>query len=472
VVHVRAVERWIPLILAVLFTTPLGCNCSKMRSTGTPDAALVSDASSDEGKAEPKAALFCAAEKDGALFVLGTDSGHNEEDDSGIDVPFGINVGQAMGYEGGFAVSAIDGRAGRSHAVLAVMGKNAQNGKKLDLGRVYGDPDPPHIAGDSRNLVLALADMDAAGRTLRLLRVEDPSGTARLTRGGEISVAENTSTTFSVAVNGDHGIVAWEDVGKKAEFGQIAFSHFLVQNLALPKKASIASSGKSDADSPQVVSREGGFWLGWVQSMPAKPADRVSKRSGSTPQSRGEAKNTGGEEPAAPAVDIGLREVYLSALDSEGRPLSRPIRVTETPVHAVAYEMATLGDSSALLAWRDDDTSPGVESQIVHLARVGLDGHVERFRVEDETIGVGEPQLLTDSSAPPEDRVWLTVGNTGERVSLVRLLGNGSPVLPIIEDADWGIANPLVRFGGVLLVARQRAGSVDLEPLRCSFGKR
>ncbi len=470
-VNVSAVERWIPLISAVVLTAPLGCNCSKTSSRATPDAALIVSPT-DAGRTEAKAALLCAAGKDGAVFILGTDKGHGEEDDSGIDVPFGINVGQAMGYDGGFAVTAIDGHAGKIHAVLAVMGQNAQNGKKLDLGQVYGDPDPPHIVGDSRNLVLALADMDAAGRTLRLLRVDDPAGAAKLARGGEISVAQNSSTTFSIAVNGEHGILTWEEAEKKTELGQVAFSHFLVSNLALPKKPAVASNGKSDAESPQVVAREGGFWLGWVQSLPSKPAEHAVKKSGAPAANRGDSKNAAREEPALPAVDIGVRELYVSALDVEGRALSKPIRVTENPVHAVTYEMATLGDSSALLAWRDDDTSPGVESQVVHLARVGLDGHVEHFRLEDESIGVGEPQLLTDSSAAPDDRVWLTVGNTGEKVSLVKLLANGSPVLPIIDDTDWGVANPLVRFGGALLVARPRAGSVDIEPLRCTFGKR
>ena len=349
------------------------------------------------------------------------------------------------------------------------MGRSGENGKKIDLGRVYGDADPPHIAGDSRNLVLALADMDAAGRTLRLLRVEEPSGAARLVRGAEISVAENSSTSFSIATQGEHGIVAWQDTDRKTGVGLVAFSQFSVEGLSFGRKPTIASSGKSDAESPQVVSRDGGFWLGWVQSVPSKRVERGAK--GNAP-SRGEANKPAPDEPGLPAVELGVRELYITAIDNEGRAVAKPLRVTETPVHAVTYEMATLGDSSALFAWRDDDTSPGVESQVVHVARVGLDGHVERFRMEDESMGVGAPQLLVDSTANAEERVWLAIGNTGERVSLVKLEANGSPLPPIIEDADGGVANPLVRFGGVLLVARPRAGSVDLEPLRCRFGKR
>jgi len=206
-----------------------------------------------------------------------------------------------------------------------------------------------------------------------------------------------------------------------------------------------------------------------VQSVPSKPPPRGAK--GNAP-SRGEVNKPALDEPGLPAVELGARELYVTAIDIEGRAISKPLRVTEGPVRAVTYEIATLGDSSALFAWRDDDTSPGVESQVVHVARVGLDGHVERFRMEDESIGVGAPQLLVDSTANAEDRVWLAIGNTGERVSLVKLEANGNPVPPIIEDADWGVANPLVRFAGELLVARPRAGGVDLAPLRCKFGKR
>jgi hypothetical protein len=100
---------------------------------------------------------------------------------------------------------------------------------------------------------------------------------------------------------------------------------------------------------------------------------------------------------------------------------------------------------------------------------VGLDGHTEKFRVEDESIGVGAPQLLVDPEVEAKDRVWLAVGNTGEKVSLARLLPTGQPGSTIVSDADLGIANPLVRAGGTMLVARQRGQSVDLEPLRCQF---
>ena len=465
-------DRWFSLSLALVLGIPLGCNCSKHRSGGADGPVAVdTDAGLVGNGVEAKPALLCTAARNGAVFALGTETGPADEDDSGLDVPFGINIGQAVGFDGGFAIAAVDGRAGKSHAILALMGKEAQNAKKLDLGRVRGDADPPHIAGDSRNLLVALADMDAAGRTLRLLRVEDPLGAAKVVKSEALSVTENSATTFSLALNGEQGIVVWEQSDKKTELGQIALAHFQLQTLALPAKPMVYSGGKSDAESPQVVSRQGGFWLGWVQTTPQKATERVQKFAPS-PASKGGEKRGTPDDTALPAVDLGFRDLYVNSLDLEGRAVSKALRVTEGASHAVTYEMSTLSDGSAVLAWRDDDTSPGVQSQVIHLARVGLDGQVERFRIEDESIGVGEPQLLVDPTLGNDEHAWLAMGNTGEKVSFVKLQPSANPVMPIIDDSELGVAYPLSRFGGVLLVARQRGAGVDLEPLLCRFGKR
>jgi hypothetical protein len=424
------------------------------------------DAGQSVSPFETRFAFNCNAVNRGALFSLGSTASSQDEDDSGLDIPFGINVGQAVGYTGGFAVSAIDGRGGKSIAFLALLGADAQNGRKIELGRVYGDADPPRIAGDARTLVAVLADMDAAGRTLRLMRVEEPATLAKITRGAEVSVSQNSSTVFSVAVNANRGILVWDEPEKSSRNGQIVMAPFSVQSLILPNKNSILSSRDSDAESPQIAARTGGFWAAWVQS---SYASVDSKGRHKAPSMKNNRSRSADDEPAPPAVELGARDLYVSALDLEGRAIAKPLRVTEGISHVVAYDMASLDSGVALLTWRDDDTSPGVESQVAHIARVALDGHIEKYRIEDESIGVGSPQWLVDPEAPATDRAWLAVGNTGERVSLARLLPTGQPTTVMVSDADLGTANPLVRFAGTLLVARQRGQGVDLEPLRCQF---
>jgi hypothetical protein len=404
----------------------------------------------------------------GALVALGSAGGAEDDDDSGLDIPFGVNVGQAVGYEGGFAVSAIDASGKRSNAVLALLGPDAQNSKRIDLGRVYGDADPPRIAGNAGSLVVALADMDAAGRTLRLVRVDDPATSAKVTRGPELSVPQNPSTVFSVAVNANRGIMVWDEPEKVTEKGQILAVPFLLQTLASSQKTVILSGRNDDAESPQAIQRPGGYWAAWVQS--GEPGNVAAKSKPHKPEfARSDKLAVLDTDNNLPAVELGTSDLTVTALDLEGRAIGKPLRATEGKSHVVVYDLAVIEDGSALLAWRDDETSPGVESQVVHLARIGLDGHVERFRIEDDSIGVGAPQLLFDPKEEPDDRAWLAVGNTGERVSLVRLQRNGTPTSAVVGNADLGVANPLVRFGGVLLVARQRGKGVDLEPLRCQW---
>src|ERR1700690_3752759 len=183
-----AVYRASNALLTVILGVAVGCNCSKSKSSGNPENAP-NQAGKDAGQSvnpfESQFPFRCNVVNGGAQFSMGSTRASEDEDDSGLDVPFGINVGQAVGYPGGFAVSAIDGGGGKSIAVLALLGADAQNGRKVELGRVYGDADPPRIAGDARTLVVVLADMDAAGRTLRLLRVEEPATLAKITRGTE-----------------------------------------------------------------------------------------------------------------------------------------------------------------------------------------------------------------------------------------------------------------------------------------------
>ena len=453
--------------LALIVGMLVGCNCSKNRWSGSPDQAQT--AADAAGASFASQLLFrCAPVIAGAQFALGSAQGPDDEDDSGLDVPFGINVGQAMGFEGGFVVSAIDGRGGKSHAILGILGPNAENGRRIDLGRVYGDADPPGIAGNARNLVAALADMDAAGRTLRLVRIDELATAAKVTSGTDVSVSLNPLTVFSIAVNSERGVVVWEEPDGRTEKGHIVAAPFAVQNLAMPKKPLVMSGRTADAESPRVVSRSGGFWLAWVQSGASKPSEAPAKR-GMPTAGKGSRRTSAEDEPMPPAVDLGTRDLYAVALDVEGHTIAKPLRVTEGASHVVAYDLAVLDDGTAILAWRDDDTSPGVESQVVHVGHMGLDGHVEHFRIEDDSIGVGAPQLLVDTAAGANDKVWLAVGNTGEKVSMARLQPNGNPTPMIVGDTDLGVSNPLVRFAGSLLVARQRGKDVDLEPLKCSF---
>lgn len=465
------VPRWSISTLFIVLGVTLGCTCTKNRSNDNPHndpESAATDAGQPANAPGRQKAFRCSAVNSQAVYALGFTGGAEDDDDSGLDVPFGINIGQAMGYEGGFAVSAIDASGKKNDAILALWGSDAKNARRIDLGRVFGDADPPRVAGNDRSLVAAVADLDAAGQTLRLVRVDEPAISARVVRGPEISASQSPFTVFSIAVNATRGIVVWDESGSVTEQGHIAAAPFAVQNLALPQKPLILSSRATTAESPQVVQRPGGFWAAWVQSPLAHNTLPHLKPRPPEPLKPDQTSNLDNDNNL-PAVELGVRELSVTALDMDGHAIGKPIKSTESASHIVAYDLAPLEDGSALLAWRDDENSPGVESQVVHLARVGLDGHVERFRLEDESIGVGAPQLLMDPKEGADNRAWLAVGDAGEKVSLVKLQPSGMPTSVVAGDAELGAANPLARFGGTLLVARQRGKGVELEQLRCQL---
>jgi hypothetical protein len=452
----RALRPW----LLVLACAAASCTCSKSRPHSEKET-KPGPASIDAGEPIVKPSPFRCQPNAGEAFTIGSTNGADEDDDSGIDLPFAVNVGDGLAIDGGYAVTAIDGRGGKSQALLALMSADAQQGRKIDLGRVYGDADPPRVAGNAERLVLAVADMDAAGRTLNLVRVDAPLKQPVVTRGSNIAVEGNPSTVFSLALNAAQGILVWDQQERKAEASEIMLAPFLVQTLALSAKPVVISGKRVDADSPRVLTRPGGYWAAWVQTAESATAKPTANRSHSADDpSRDDHLNL---------VEMGPRELRALLLDASGHPTGKPLRVAEGVAHVVAYDMTLLDDGAALFAWRDDDTAAGAESQVVHLARAGLDGHVEFFRIEDDAIGVGAPQLLIDSSAAPEDRAWLALVNTGERTSVIKLFPNGKPTGLVVGDADLGVANPLLRSQGRLLLVRQRGKGVDMEAIRCSL---
>ena len=449
--------------LSLLAALTVSCNCSKSRPRPSP-VNVQSVSLGDAGAAPWASATFeCAPIAQAEPLILGATGGVDEDDDSGVDVPFAINVGPGLGFEHGFAVTAIDGHGGRNQAVLALNNSETQSHRIVNLGRTYGDADPPRIVGNAERLVLAMADMDAAVRTLSLLSVSSPFSQPKITRGPEVSVVHNPSTVFSLALSGQQGVLVWDQTDGVTELSQIALVPFSLQTLALQGKPQIMSAMRADADSPNIIARPAGYWLAWVQPLDATTTASHSVSKTASPKQHPEAA----PDDNLKLIDMGQRVLHVMSLDAHGHANGKPIRVSEGSSHVVAYDLALLDDGAALFAWRDDDSAPGIESQIVRLARVGSDGHVENFRIEDESIGVGAPQLLMDPTAPSDSRVWLAIINTGDKTSMAKLGADGRPTGVVVGDANLGVASPVARYNGQLLVVRQRGRGVDVESLRC-----
>ncbi|HEX2882039.1 MAG TPA: hypothetical protein VHO25_21115, partial [Polyangiaceae bacterium] len=145
-------------IAAVLLAA--GCRCSDGASSS---AAAVSSAEASassgaaEGVAQPSCTLragqFSLSPTDGRT-VVATD----EED---LDLPFAVELGEAVRYRSGFAVTGLRAAQNGNQAVLAVLPRGLQGVRVVELGAVHGDVAPPRLAVSGDNLIAVVPEADA-----------------------------------------------------------------------------------------------------------------------------------------------------------------------------------------------------------------------------------------------------------------------------------------------------------------------
>ena len=132
------------------------------------------------------------------------------------------------------------------------------------LAKVHGDPDPPLVAADGEGTLVAVETSDAGGRVLELFRVlpnsEKPLHGAELTGIGEGGAA--------LAVGETSSIVVFSSAKDRA-------STLRAASVSAGAPRALAPSdlpGTSDAESPVLRARPGGFWLAWISEKPAADA--------------------------------------------------------------------------------------------------------------------------------------------------------------------------------------------------------
>ncbi len=391
----------------------------------------------------------CSLPAGAGSFTLGSPEPVSDEDEAQPPMPFGVTLGDAAAFDGGFAVGALRERGGQTQAAILLLDEAVAKGQLVELGRVYGDANPPKLVNVRNGLVVAVPDMDAGGRTLRIGQVTG-LGTRPVVewRG---TVPQGSDESEAVAMQSAEGQVlfAWDDTTKRGQ-GVIHTQILSLADRKLADRVATHRAEERDVELPDLAQRPGGFWLAFASRQhraadPAVPSDD------------------------APAYRVGCRGLQMLSLDRDGRALGHPIDVVPPTDHVVSYSMGALPDGSAVLAYRDDDTAPGAERGAILIARVRLDGSSERHHIEDETIGPGFPWVLEDPLATPEDRLWLVVAGAGEAPRLARLDQNGAPISPLLADDRGVMADPLARSQGGVLVARSRGKAVEFERIACTL---
>ncbi len=394
--------------------------------------------------------------------------GVSESDTDGIALPFSVELGAAVGTAHGFAVAGLRERGEGTGAFIALIDPDARAGRTLDLGPVHGDVDPPDLVTAGGDLVTLVPESDAGGRTLRLGRVRDTGKHADVTWGAQLPQRRGESQAAALAVSQAHGLVVWDEWVDTAGRGVVRASSFPLQDLSQAESPRLLSPETSDVEAPQVVGGARGYWVAWIShtayDLPDAGAARPARRQGR----RTEPEPIGSAEPSRSVVDLGQRWLEVARLDAGGKLANPPLVVTPRDAHVLVFQLSLAPNGNAWLAWRDDHTSPGVERGKVSLARVGVDGSIERNVVEDQRLGAGTPTLLVDA-APSRGGVpaWLALGAVDGETELAVLDQNarlGAPLQPAIGIRR---AEPLVLQAGRILLTRSRGKAAELSVVEC-----
>jgi hypothetical protein len=153
-------------------------------------------------------------------------------------------------------------------------------------------------------------------------------------------------------------------------------------------------------------------------------------------------------------------------LDADAKPMGSALAVSGKGSHVVGFDAAVTPDGVLALAFRDDDTTPGVEAGKLQLARVGFDGGIALGRIEDEDLSVGLPSLLRDPAAG--GRIWAAVRSASEATRVGVLAPTGLGLESLTGDALLSGAEVLAAGAGKLLVGRGRGRALELDVLECS----
>jgi hypothetical protein len=418
--------------------------------------------------------------------------GDTKDGDVEVDeeLPFSTTLGNAIALNDRYWVTAVDYRSRESHAVIAKIESSVDRGTTIDLGRVFGDAEPPRITVYGANALFVVPDSDAGGRTLKVGRLTPSPEKDRIEWIDSVLQGIDDSPVFSIATNQVTAVIAWDELDSTNRRGIVRFRAVVsstpstqVASTAQKSRLNTPSPSKRlkttsvpkselnvqstdidiDAEAPQLIPRASGFWLGYLVNEHRNQPERSAANASSSKRSSDE-KN---EE--RPVVELGKRGIQLLALDSSAKALGQPIVVTAPGAHVVAFEIKGTVDGGALVAYRDATSSPGVEEDLVELAEVHPDGTIARIRLEDERVGVGAPSLWASSKTKDEERVWLMVaGKTGEMQVMSHRMGEGRLSPPMTDPLLLG-AEPLLRDGATLLVSRAKGRAVEFERLECRF---
>lgn len=350
-----------------------------------------------------------------------------------------------------YAAAVLRSVEGGTRAALVLLPPTLEGARIVDLDRVHGDAPVPRVAASGGDLVIAVADTDASGGSLRLGHVA--AGMSTVAWGLDLHEGDDESKDFDLALAMKLGVLVWDDWSKKQGHGvirRLVFNKDATKEVAPP---GVVSPEADDAESPRAARRPAGFWLTWLSranTEPEKPSER--------------------DEPER-TLRPPERWVVVQQLDTAANALGEPLAITPKQGHVVGYDIGVAQDGTLLVVTRDGVPAIGVEGGIVKLTRVRADGSVTDEVLLDREVGAGMPSFLPSQDSKSANDLWLTLTNDEERTSLARFGAAGDWANRPQEEAALSDKTLIARIDEQLLVGQPDGRNLMLSLARCQFEK-
>lgn len=438
-------------IAAVLLAA--GCRCS----AGSSPSAAASAAAAPNGSAagattarcSPKPGQFSLSPTDGRTAPRSNEESRDEED---LDLPFAVELGDAVRFQSGFAITALRAAQSGNQAVLALLPAGLRGARVLELGSVHGDVAPPRLAASGDNLIAVVPEADASGQSLRVALVQPNAAAEQVRWGASVHDGEDESQVVEVAVSGARAALLWDDWDKAANHGVVKLATTGTQDVTTLSEPKVISTSSADAESPRIVGTSEGFWVAWAvndEALDKQPSDEQPSENSDAPKgtgAAGEVQDPRVEERTLFAVQRGID---LLKLDASGVPQGTPRRITPAGLRVTQFDLAVDQHGTAYIAWRAGASSLASEGGELGLLAIASNGNETRLPLAEMESGAGVPQLLFDAAA---GFGLLAVAQPAEEMALLKILPGSAAPLPI--EAALAQAAPVALAGQELLLVR------------------
>ncbi len=275
-----------------------------------------------------------------------------------------------------------------------------------------------------------------------------------MTWGAELSQGRDESMAIDLAASGERALVAWDETAGDA--AQIAVSSFRIADLGTATAARTVTAKGTEAESPRLVPRPGGFWLaylarGGVVRKPARPKEAID-----TVDDDEVDEESGGERIEASWIEV-------LPLDELGAATGGAARVTPREGTVLGFDLAPGADGGAVVAWRDDVSPTGGGGGTVRAAYVGPGGVGEARPLVDEDVDDGVPELLGFGGGTG----WIAVSSLKGAHALARVDDRATALGPVSVEPSLGQGEPVAAVGDRLLLATPEGRAVRFRVVAC-----